>query len=440
MTPGAVRVPRIPAVGRRNSTSAPRHADAAVRADPRRGRADRNRAIAQRSPRELLHLQREAGNRAVTALVQLVPRIGGWPDADTAKGKGVAPSDPQTGWNVEEHAVGTIRRIPLDGLTGGLQGNPGESASAAKLTRENVAGKVKGPARSDKEEQKGRGRAIALVPTLLEPDDPVEVFFHLHGNTEKASRGFAGWRQHETSREVRDVARDRIAQQIESANSPQIVGLLPQGVMESNFGQISVDAYIRDAFDRLVEIGAWTKAPTEFSVVLSSHSGGGFTIGRMLRGVTGYQLPANLKTLVLFESLHDRRFDKDPAKRYDQVEQFATFIEGLLADHLAVLNSSATVADKLARLAAATRFRLVWDPGGTYNDNYVRLGQHLDKWFDDNKTTIGTNEKVLRDLIVFDPRKGVGHEGIVRAGLADALTGAVPAPPIPAPAAPPRKP
>jgi hypothetical protein len=259
--------------------------------------------------------------------VQSVQRIGGWSDADTAKGKGLAPSDPQTGWNVEEHAVGTIRRIPLDGLTGGLQGNPGESASAAKLTRENVAGKVKGPARSDKVEQKGRGRAIALVPTLLETDDPVEVLCHLHGNTEKASRGFAGWRQHKTSREVRDVARDRIAQQIESANSPQIVGLLPQGVMESNFGQISVDAYIRDAFDRLVEIGAWTKAPTEFSVVLSSHSGGGFTIGRMLRGVTGYQLPANLKTLVLFESLHDRRFAKDPAKRYDQVEQFATFIE-----------------------------------------------------------------------------------------------------------------
>jgi hypothetical protein len=47
---------------------------------------------------------------------------------------------------------------------------------------------------------------------------------------------------------------------------------------------------------------------------------------------------------------------------------------------------------------------------------------------------------VLHDLIVFDPRKGVGHEGIVRAGLADALTGAVPAPPTPAPAPPPRKP
>jgi hypothetical protein len=206
--------------------------------------------------------------------------------------------------------------------------------------------------------------------------------------------------------------------------------------MESNFGQISVDAYINDAFDRLVEIGAWAKAPPTFTVVLSSHSGGSFTIGRMLRGVTGYQLPASIKTLVLFESLHDRRFDKDPARRYDQVDQFATWFEGMLADHVAFLNSSATADDKQARLDAATRFRLVWDPDGPYNDNYVRMRERLGKWFDTNKTAIGTNDEMLRDLIVFDPRKGVGHEGIVRAGVADALTGAVPAPPAPKPATP----
>ncbi len=418
-------------------TPAPLRAASPSRAESSRGHADPGRPVAVRSPSEILGLQHDAGNRAVAALVRSVQRLGGWSDADKRQGKGQAPGDPKTGWNVEEHAVGTIRRIPLDGLTGGLQGNPGESESAGKLTSEDVAGKVKGPPRSDKDEQKGRGRAIALVPSLLETEDAVQVFFHLHGNTEMESRGFAGWRQHKTSREVRDVARDRIAQQIESANSPQLVGLLPQGVNESNFGQLSVDAYISDAFDRLVEIGAWTKAPPKFTVVLSSHSGGSFTIGRMLRGAKGFQLPASIKTLVLFESLHDRRFAKDPAKRYDQVDQFGTWIEGMLADHLAFLNSAATAPDKKARLDAATRFRLVWDPDGSYNDNYVRMGQHLDKWFDANKTAIGTNEKVLRDLIVFDPRKGVGHEGIVRAGVADALTGAVPAPPKPA--APPPK-
>jgi hypothetical protein len=108
----------------------------------------------------------------------------------------------------------------------------------------------------------------------------------------------------------------------------------------------------------------------------------------------------------------------------------------MLADHLAFLNSSAKAPDKKARLDTATRFRLVWDPDGPYNANYVRMGEHLNQWFDTNKTAIGTNEKVLRDLIVFDPRKGVGHEGIVRTGLADALTGAVPAPPAPKPATP----
>src|SRR5205814_5746678 len=134
-----------------------------------------------------------------------------------------------------------------------------------------------------------------------------------------------------------------------------------------------------------------------------------------------------------------KRFDPDPKKRFDQVDQFATWIDGMLADHLAFLNSSAKPAEKQARLDAATRIRLVWDPNGTYDPNYVRMGKRLDQWFDDHKSTIGTNEKVLRDLIIFDPKTGVGHEGIVRAGVTDALTGAPGAgiPPPPPPKAPP---
>jgi hypothetical protein len=100
-------------------TPAALRAATTLRAESGRGHAIAGFPVTERSPRELLGLQRGAGNRAVTALMRSVQRVGGWSDADKRQGKGQAPSDPKTGWNVEEHGVGTIRRIPLDGLTGG---------------------------------------------------------------------------------------------------------------------------------------------------------------------------------------------------------------------------------------------------------------------------------------------------------------------------------
>jgi hypothetical protein len=379
--------------------------------------------LVEPSPAEILDLQREAGNRAVAARIRPLQRAGGWTGADPTTGTGIAPGEPQTGWNVEEHAVGAIRRIPLDGLTGGLQSNPKESASAGKLTNEQVAGAVKGAPRSDPAKQKAQGRAIALVPSGIVATKAVTVFFHLHGNTEFESRGFGGWRQHEKSAEVRDVARDRVAQQIEAANSTQVVGILPQGVNESDFGQISPDVYIRDAFDRLTEVGVWKKAPPSFRVVLSAHSGGGFTVGRMVKGWKGYQLPANLKTLVLFEALHARPNDPDPKRRFDQVADFGNWIEGMLSDHLAYLNDPAVSAPaKQARLDAATQVRLYWDPNKGYNAIYVRMGNRIDRWFTSNKAKLGANYQVLRNLVVLVPKPGATHEGIVGAGITESLT------------------
>ena len=69
------------------------------------------RALFAHSPEALVDLQRAAGNRAVTSLVQPVQRVGGWVDADRRKGSGLATGESPTGWNAEEHAVGKIRRI-----------------------------------------------------------------------------------------------------------------------------------------------------------------------------------------------------------------------------------------------------------------------------------------------------------------------------------------
>ena len=281
---------------------------------------------------------------------------------------------------------------------------------------------MKGARRSDLAEQKGQGRAIALVPSGIVATKAVTVFFHLHGNTEFESRGFGGVATTPESAEVRDVARDRVSQQIEAANSTQVVGILPQGVNESDFGQISPDAYIRYAFDRLTKVGAWKKAPPSFQVVLSAHSGGGFTVGRMVKGWKGYQLPANLKTLVLFEALHARPNDPDPKRRFDQVADFGNWIEGMLSDHLAYLNDPAVSAPaKQARLDAATQVRLYWDPN-----------KGLTPSTSGRASASTTGSRVTRPSShelsgAAQPRRpgaepGVTYEGIVGAGITESLT------------------
>lgn len=409
-----------------------------TRTRPNRRVAPGTRAPHPQSPDELVELQRAAGNRAVTSLVQPLQRVGGWVDADPRVGTGIAPAETQTGWNVEEHAVGSIRRIPIDGLVGGLQASPAETKSAEELTDEKVAGKVKGASRTDVKEQAGRGRAIALVPKLIKTDQAIDVLFHLHGHTEKKSRGFAGWRQHEDTGQVRDVERDRIAQQIEAAKSDQIVGILPQGVGGSDFGSIDPSSYTRDALDRLTELGAWSASPPSFRIVLSSHSGSGFTVGRAI-GVSGkFKPPANVKTLVLFEALHAKK------GVFNQADQFAAWIEGMLNGHLAALKDpSLTTAQKQARLDEAMQMRLYWDPADrSYNDRYLEVEGRVDGWFRRHAATLGANAPVLRNLVVFVRKSNVGHEGIVRSGITEtldrpgspgAVTTVAAAPPIPVP-------
>jgi len=369
------------------------------------------------SSKDVLDLQRTAGNAAVVGLVRPVQRVGGWSDADSTPGSALAAGEARTGWNTGEHAVGGIRRIPIDGLVSGLQ-KDSKSDGGKALTTEEVGGTVTGPARSDPAEQKGRGRAIALLPNAIKPELPVDVLFHLHGNTENADRGFAGWRQHKKSGKARDVERDRIAQQIEGTGSPQFVGILPMGLNQSQFGAISPDSYIRDAFDRLAELGAWKTAPKDFRVVLSAHSGGGFTVERMLRGRKGYQLPAKLGMIILFEANNSRK-----GLGPKEVPTFQAWAIKQLDAHLAYLTSALhTAAEKTAYLANATRLRAYFDPrrGHSYGSTYRPIREAVARWLDDNGSKLGTYLPEVRGLIQV-VEQPVGHEGQMRAGLGNAL-------------------
>jgi hypothetical protein len=322
--------------------------------------------------------------------------------------------DPETGfsWNKEMQLKGTIRRYPIQDLTEGYQSETKGGASGS-LTRESA-----------------KGRAILLVSSGFNPKAPATILLHLHGYAETRKRPYAGWRQHKRTGKVRDVELDRVAQQIEAAGDPQIIGLLPQGGEKSQFSSkkhpydtFAADPYIDQVLEELVKVGAFTTVPKERKVVLSAHSGGGHTVRSMLesqnkqrqrRPTTGLAaLPAGLAEVSLFEAINNDT-ELDTVKRW---------VTGKLDDLLAVLTDSArSTADKDKELAATPKFRAYYAVGGfrNYEDRHKKLYVAIREWFRNNGTALGPYAEKLWPLFQVVPVSGLGenagkrHEALVR--------------------------
>jgi hypothetical protein len=235
----------------------------------------------------LLGLQRVAGNRAVISVLQ---RVGGWSDA-AKDGQG---TDDRKGWNEGEHRVGSIRRIPIEGLTEGNQRawQSAGSASAA-LTDESAA-----------------GRAIALVPADLAPGKDVDVLLFFHGYAETTARPYAGWRQRSSDHTVRDVAQDHMEQQLQGSGATQMIGVLAQGGEQSEFGgksgraDFDPDTYIGQVLHALEAIGAVNHPLKLGRVIMAAHSGGGHLVRAMEVGEGRAHMPSHLGELVLFDAIN----------------------------------------------------------------------------------------------------------------------------------------
>jgi hypothetical protein len=334
----------------------------------------------------LLHLQREAGNRAVAQLVGThTQRAGGWADADRT-----GPA-----YNAGEHVEGTMRRIPIDGLSGGFQGT-----AADYKTTESAA-----------------GRAIAVVPAGLVPGQPVDVLLHLHGYTHRPPSGrfagdpYPGWRQRGSDHAVRDLALDRIEQQLEATGATQLLGLLPQGGARSDFGKLNPDPYINEALDRLTALGALTARPPLGRVLLSAHSGGGHRIRSLLDAEAtpaakrkgGPAMPSHLGQLMLYDAINTD----------GELAAAQRWAESRLGDALTALTDPATApADKDAYLAASPRLVGYYTSG--YRPRYTLLGQAIDEWFRRNGAALGGYAALLRSRFTVTPAKGLRHEEIIR--------------------------
>ncbi|TMC46130.1 MAG: hypothetical protein E6J25_00765 [Chloroflexi bacterium] len=392
----------------------------------------------------VLDLQRTVGNRAVTAILERekrkpglkVQRAIGW---KTDKAKGDVVSDEGYAWNAGQHEVGKIHRIPLQGLTQGLQQ---ESA-----TRK---GKTESTMLAGLSPESAKGRAIVLVPEALKPNKPIEVLVHLHGYTESTGRPFAGLRaltpaagktKNKTLRAlrqgidkndvapVRDVALDRAEQQLEGSGYTQEMIVLPQGGLHSQFGKsgdtnFDSGAYVNEILTRLVAESVWDPAPArlpEVRVSMSGHSGAGATLSKMARESVNRQAgkdPGASSTLtgdlVLLDAINP-----------GEGAAFKDWALMRLDQDLAALKGKSD-ADKLVYLRNAQKLRGYYSTGkggGQYVTAYTTLQGAIDGWFKTNGAELGPWAGGLRANFVVDNPVPVSHEELMR-GVAAGQEGA----------------
>ena len=366
----------------------------------------------------LASIQATAGNQAATGLVeqggawftiQRRPRaasdpadqpvtpadgVGGWTNADP-RGES---------WNAGEKDIGTMRRIPIEGLDAGKQSE--KDAANADLTDESAA-----------------GRAILVAPQGIVPTLPVNVMVQFHGYTETASRPYAGWRQNKQTGLVRDVALDRVEQQLQAAGESQLVAILPQGGIRSQFGEgdnayaLDPAAYARKVLDKATEVGAWGKAapnPPMGSAILAGHSGGAHTISHALaaelvkpkkgkKGRAKAKGPSAFAEVVLFDAITGS----------GELDIFVDWVGARLDADLAALDAAPTPEAKSAYLVSSTRFRGYY---ATYKAYYTALRESIVTWFRKNYNALGPYaEELWTHYQVIDTGLGPsGHEYVMR--------------------------
>jgi hypothetical protein len=383
---------------------------------------------ARRRPASLhssvVELHRLAGNRAVTGLVGgALQRAVGWTDASK---KGHA-------WNVDERAVGKVRRIPLEGLSEGLSMNRRDEKAQVWVWDDKPARKghmdvetTRVPALST---EGAKGKAIVLVPEALDATKAIEVLVFLHGFTEDAGRPFGGWRTLDTAPRssgkmkdlrqgvdaadvapVRDVALDQAEQQLEESGQKQLVIVLPQGGLHSQFGKdggqnFEATAYVSQIVTRLQTEQRWKDgagkvakaAPVVSRINMAGHSGAGAALTDMRKRITG--------DLVIYDAING-----------GQLGLFEQWALARLDEDLAVLtDKTKTDAQKLAYLQTAQKLRAYTTDA--YIGAYIKLDDAIAAWFTRNSAKLGAFAACLRANYFFE-YVDVHHEELMRGSAA----------------------
>jgi hypothetical protein len=259
-----------------------------------------------------LDLLRAGGNRAIGRWVsqqRMLQRVGGW------TGAGVASP------NRTEGMYSGVRRIPIEGLTP-------------------VA------------------RAIVLLSPGLNPEHPIDVLVHLHGQN-------TGYDQ-STPRDL-NANLDRIEEQLGGARRPQLAIVLPQGSSSGadygEFGQINPRAYALAALQKLETLHGLSSAPTVGAVMLSGHSGGGFA----MKTITDSRARRDdLSGVVWFDAVQAESGEGARRGSTGQRERAKLLITEHVTAELDAVPATATPAETETALRSGFTFRLYYDSAGWY--------------------------------------------------------------------------
>jgi hypothetical protein len=222
------------------------------------------------------------------------------------------PAPPDPGWSGEK---GLNKSVTMVDEKGNIQpGKDAEKAGNKGVWRVPVEGLSKGLQTSIRKSAT-KSRAVALIPNTVSPPAPdkdnnvqVDVLFHLHGFG-------AGYRELDPKEtdyagvlmpgQLRDVELYQMEQQLLShvkTSQRLIIAVLPQGSDRSDFGNLSAnsDAYLKEVFDNLVP-RYLPKGATPGRVIVSGHSGGGPTT----MAIANQRAKAGKRTdVLLFDSIN----------------------------------------------------------------------------------------------------------------------------------------
>ena len=410
----------------------------------------------------ILNLQRLAGNNAVTSLLSPLQRQKdvGWTEPDdTEKGRK---------WNLSQHEVGDIHRLPLEGLAHGLNAD----AKKGKGAKAGIPGLTS---------ESADGRAIVLVPKGIQSSGPdpstgpkVNIVIFLHGFTEDAgSRPFAGWRAlnpdalelgpkasedekfvhslrqglpHEEGQEddvapVRDVALDQAEQQLQESGNPQTVMILPQGGLVSNFGStgkadFDPGPYAAEVVTRLQTLKMLNDTRSADDLIgrisMAGHSGAGATLAKLALASVAADAAAKRAAkrakpgeepeetppppltgdLVIYDAPW-RKGKKDPSW---QLDAFIAWAKMRLNNDLEALKGM-DESEKPDYLRQAPKLRGYYSTGkhgGSYESVYKDLQAAIDGWFKIHGDELGHFAGCLRENFNVDHPIPVSHEELMR--------------------------
>jgi hypothetical protein len=353
------------------------------------------------------------------------------------------------------------RKIGWAGSTGWNKGK-GTLGAAHKMVRIPLAdlphGNTAPSPNPEKTDEKADSRAIAWIHPGLDPKKPVQVVVHLHGLTYRADDPFAGWRENNADpktnesdeskaaheREVRkweaavrrakrakppqtpppapapwvnplgntvrDVERDRIGEQIEALDDPQMMAVLPQGSGLGGAGAFGANfdakVIVDDVLTRLKAEGELKAVPDKYTIVLSAHSGGGAVVADALKAGRTTAVGG----LILFDALWGQPDDKDPTVTASpQRRQLLAWIRRNCKAAAPALRGAKPGTDAAkAAIEGIPGVRGLWEAG--YSNTYENLQASIDAVVNDEIPAPHVAEVQKRFVIT---KLGLAHDRMV---------------------------